>query len=102
MATDTPVKFDGTKKREKGGNSAPKISAEQHDSPRNKGKRVSQDAKISRCLNDVKDSTLDDSKVTGKPREIGPAEKVRRANNLGARDSKTNLGRGKSATVTVG
>ena len=43
---------------------------------------------------------LDDSKVSGKVREIGPAEEVRRANNH-YRDSRVNLGKGKPSEIVV-
>ena len=43
---------------------------------------------------------LNDSKVSGKVREIGPAEEVRRANNH-YRDSRTNLGKGKPSDVVI-
>jgi hypothetical protein len=99
----TPVKFEGSTRGRKDGGNCADGSGEVHDSPRAKGKHVSQDAKISRCLDGATDSTLDDSAVIGtKKREIGPAELVRRQNNLGSRDVRTNLGTGKSATVTVG
>jgi hypothetical protein len=103
MTTDTNVKFEGpTREREKGGNTAVNKTAEKHDGPRSTGKRVSQDAPISKCLDGETDSTLSDSEVSGKRREIGPAELVRRKNNLGSRDVRTNLGRGKPSDITVG
>ena len=93
--TDTPFPFEGeTRGRCEGGNSASTdCGTEQHDTPKAKGKTFGQDAKISRCLNDATDSTLNDSKVTGtKRRERGAAEKVRSANNVRGRDVRTNLG----------
>ena len=101
MAKETSVKFEGsTRGFEQGGNCADG-NGETHDSPRAKGKRVSQDAKSSRCLNDASDSTLEESKVTGtKKREIGSAEKVRRESNHG-RDARVNLGTGKPSGIEV-
>lgn len=46
------------------------------------------------------ENILKDSCVTGTPREIGPAEKVRRENNQ-YRDSRTNLGKGKPSDIVV-
>jgi hypothetical protein len=43
---------------------------------------------------------LKDSEVSGKVREIGPAEEVRRKNNH-YRDSRTNLGKGKPSEIVV-
>ena len=100
--TDTTVKYDGTKKREKGGNTTPKASAEAHDSPRAKGKHVSQDSPISKCITKSDDFLLDESKVTGTTRrERGAAEKVRSANNVRGRDVRTNLGVGKPSGIEV-
>jgi hypothetical protein len=100
--TDTPFPFEGsTRERECGGNTAPKVSAEKHDGPYAKGKTVGQDTKISRCLSDATDSTLDDSKVTGTARrEPSAPAKVRSQNNF-RRDQNTNLGRGKSSQVVT-
>jgi hypothetical protein len=101
MATESKVEFSGTKKREKDGQTAPTETAEKHDGPRATGKRVSQDAKISKCVNSSTDSTLEESKPTGqKKREIGPAEAVRRAANHG-RDGRVNLGTGKPSGIEV-
>jgi hypothetical protein len=50
---------------------------------------------------DNRSKELEDSKVDGvKRREVGPAEKVRRANNQ-SRDARTNLGVGKPADIVV-
>jgi hypothetical protein len=40
MACESKVEFSGTKEREMGGNSVAKQSAESHDGPYLKGKRV--------------------------------------------------------------
>jgi hypothetical protein len=101
MAKDTPVSFSKTREREKGGNTVPAASAENHDGPRATGKHFGQDAKISRKLDASTDSLLEESKATGtKKREIGPAEAVRRASNHG-RDSRVNLGTGKPSGIEV-
>jgi len=101
MATETPVKFDGTKKREKGGNTALAETAEKHESSRDLGTRNGQSYAISKCVTTAP-SALDDSAVTGtKKREIGPAEAIRRKNNH-FRDSRVNLGTGKPSEVVVG
>jgi hypothetical protein len=103
MSKETPFEFEGnTRAREKGGNSVPEVSAEKHDGPRATGKRVGQDAKISKCLDNATDPTLADSEVTGtKKREIGPAEAVRRKNNH-SRDGRSVLGSNYPADITVG
>jgi hypothetical protein len=103
MSTETTVKFEGnTRAREKGGNTAPRASAEQHDGPRATGKRVQVPSNPSKCLDDATDSTLDDSAVTGtKRREIGAAEKVRRANSH-SRDNRTVLGTHYPADIVIG
>ena len=50
MSKDTTVEFSGTKKREKGGQHAATQSAEKHDSPRAKGKRVQVPSSPSKCV----------------------------------------------------
>jgi hypothetical protein len=46
------------------------------------------------------EGVLSDSLVTGKVREIGPAEAIRRKNNH-YRDSRVNLGKGKPSDIVV-
>ena len=103
MATNTKVKFEGEPRGFcDGGNSAgAKCGAEKHGIPKAKGKTFGQDTKISRCLKDVTDSTLDDSKVTGTARrEPSAPAKIRSKNNL-RRDQNTALGRGKSSSIVT-
>ena len=101
-ASETKVAFEGgTREREKGGQHAATQSAEKHDSPRAKGKRVQVPSSPSKCVAAATDLTLEDSKVSGiKRREIGPAEAVRRANNH-ARDSRTVQGTCKPSEITT-
>jgi hypothetical protein len=102
VSKDTPVKFDSTKKREKGGNTVPKTSAENHDGPRATGKRIQVPTNPSKRVTASTDSLLDDSKVSGTTRrEPSAPAKIRSANNL-RRDQNTNLGRGKSSDVVLG
>ena len=103
MATNIKVKFEGEPRGFcGGGNSASaECGTEKHDTPKAKGKTFGQDTKISRCLNDAADSTLDDSKVTGTARrEPSAPAKIRSKNNL-RRDQNTNLGRGKSSSIVT-
>lgn len=99
--TDTKVPFSKTREREHGGNTAPTATAEKHDGPRATGKRNGQDYAISKCLDSAADSTLEESAVSGKRREIGAAELVRRKNNR-SRDNRTVLGTNYPADITVG
>ena len=101
--TDTPFPSEGsTRGRCEGGNSAgAECGAEKHGTPKAKGKIFGQDTKISRCLKDEADSTLDDSKVTGTARrEPSAPAKIRSKNNL-RRDQNTALGRGKSSSIVT-
>jgi len=101
--TDTPFPFEGvTRERECGGNTVPTESAEKHDGPYAKGKTFGQDAKISRCLNDATDSTLDDGKVTGTTRREPSAPAKIRTKNNAHRDAISNLGKGKSSSIVLG
>jgi hypothetical protein len=99
--SDSKVEFSGTKKRECGGNTVPTASAEQHDGPRATGKRIQVPTNPSKCLDGASDSTLSGSEVSGKRREIGAAEKIRRA-NAHSRDNRTTLGTNFPADVTIG
>lgn len=101
---DTPFPFEGVTRGfcEGGNNASTDCGTEKHDGPYAKGKTVGQDAKISRCLNDATDTTLDDSKVTGTTRrEPSAPAKIRSKNNL-HRDKISNLGKGKSSSVVLG
>jgi hypothetical protein len=102
MAKDTPVSFSKTREREKGGNTVPAASAENHDGPRATGKRIQVPTNPSKRVTASTDSLLDDSKVSGTTRrEPSAPAKIRSANNL-RRDQNTNLGRGKSSDVVLG
>ncbi|MGA7914781.1 MAG: hypothetical protein WCA00_06060 [Candidatus Acidiferrales bacterium] len=98
----TTVQFEGETRGFKNGGNCADGNGEAHDSPRAKGKHVSQNSPISKCCNDSAASVLDESKVTGtKRRERGAAEKVRSANNVRGRDVRTNLGVGKSSSIVT-
>ena len=98
----TTVQFEGETRGFKNGGNCADGNGEAHDSPRAKGKHVSQNSPISKYCNDSAASVLDESKVTGATRrEPSEPAKVRTKNNA-HRDAITNLGKGKSSSVVFG